>query len=251
MKFIQKDYSTTVVKEYERELQMQKLDKKSLSNSMTHPEMTGPKLYKLVRDIKVIPHFWDLKKQMYAEQGGICCYCGQKICWKDGRKAAVEHLIPKGVDRTLVGEYENLLLSCSLTSEENESIKEGEISRKDLEHCDAAKRNALLHYTPIQQEIASKFMYDEVGIIHETDSHSMKDIQTLNLNCNALVKRRQAALSILFDEKNEMLSEEEIRAISSAVTQRDSNGMYHEFCFVIHQVGERLLHEAETSKKVK
>lgn len=79
MRYIAKDYTTEVVLRHNEELQAKQLDEQSLLDSNVHPNLTGSKLWKLVRDIKVIPHFWDLKHQMYAEQGGfavivVCVY---------------------------------------------------------------------------------------------------------------------------------------------------------------------------------
>ena len=116
MRFIAKDYNTEAVMRHETELQSQQLDEQSRLDQNIHPGLSGSKLWKMVRDNKFIPHFWDLKHQMYDEQGGLCCYCGLRI-FKDteGRKQSVEHVIPKSAHRELVGEYKNLLLACSPT----------------------------------------------------------------------------------------------------------------------------------------
>lgn len=79
MSLITKDYTTDAVLRYNAELQARQLDEQSLLNPNVHPGLSGNKLWKMVRDIKVIPHLWDLKHQMYDEQGGLCCYCGLRI----------------------------------------------------------------------------------------------------------------------------------------------------------------------------
>ena len=93
MRLVRKDYSTEVVRRHKAELQAQQLDEQNLLNLNVYPGLTGRKLWRMVRDIRVIPHLWDLKHQMYDEQGGICCYCGLRIFEdSEGRKQSVEHV---------------------------------------------------------------------------------------------------------------------------------------------------------------
>ena len=71
MRLVRKDYSTEVVRRHKAELQAQQLDEQNLLNPNVYPGLTGRKLWRMVRDIQVIPHLWDLKHQMYDEQGGV------------------------------------------------------------------------------------------------------------------------------------------------------------------------------------
>lgn len=241
MRYIEKDHTTIAVSTHSAELKAQSLDENSLLNHAIYPGETGKKLWKRIRDIKVIPHFWDLKHQMMEEQGGICCYCGLKIDFNNGRKATVEHLIPKGVSRELVGEYKNLLLCCSLTQEENDDITNGIITDIDVIHCDDTKGNTQLNYTPLQENCDTHFIYDITGHIMPTDFGSATDINTLNLDCQSLVDRRKMAMNILFDESGIMLSNDELQQISSSIMQRQADGMFREFCFVIKSAIDNLL----------
>lgn len=242
MRFITKDYTTEVVLRHEEELQAQHLDEQSLLNPNVYSGLSGGKLWKMVRDIKVIPHLWDLKHQMYNEQGGICCYCGLRIFEdSEGRKQSIEHLIPKGHHRELVGEYKNLLLACSVI--EDDAIVMGLDSRYSsiLRHCDDSKEDAMLHYTPLMPECETVFQYDMVGGIQTDDSNAQADIETLRLDCDLLRTRRRAALSILFDENGQLLSDEELRQISESIMIRDEDKRLPEFCFVIKNVVDSLL----------
>lgn len=132
MRLITKNFTTSVAIRHQQELQAQRLDEQSLLDPNVHSGLSGKRLWKMVRDIKVIPHLWELKHQMYEEQGGLCCYCGLRI-FKDseGRKQSVEHIIPKGIQRELVGEYKNLLLSCS-TTEDDAILMEADTLSEDL-----------------------------------------------------------------------------------------------------------------------
>jgi len=240
MKCIHKDFTTGVVCTHNAELRARSLDEMSLLDPATYPGCTGKKLYKLVRDIKVIPHFWDLKCQMMEEQGGICCYCGLKIAFDGLRKPSVEHLISKGMRRELVGEYKNLLLSCSLTTEEESEIKSGHAIETDVQHCDDTKGNRQLNHTPLQPDCYNYFVYDINGHVAGRDVDSNTDIEILNLDCRALVDRRNAALSILFDENGDFLSDRELQQLASTIMDRDADGNFREFCFVIKSVIDNL-----------
>ena len=241
MRYIEKNYTTNAVQTHSVELKAQSLDENSLLNPAIYPGETGRKLWKRVRDIKVIPHFWDLKRQMMDEQGGICCYCGLKIKFDTDRKATVEHLKPKGIYRELVGEYKNLLLCCSLTQDEKEDINNDTVTDNDVKHCDDTKGDEQLNYTPLQADCSMHFSYDITGHIIPTDPDSETDIRTLNLDCPALVDRRKMAMNILFDESGTMLSDEELRLMSDSIMQRQDDGTFREFCFVIKSTIDNLL----------
>lgn len=241
MRYIDKNYNTITVITHSAELRANHLDENSLLNPAVYPGETGKKLWKRVRDIKVIPHFWDLKKQMMDEQGGICCYCGLKINFSHDRKATIEHLMPKDTYRQLVGEYKNLLLSCSLTQGEIDDIKNGVAIDANLTHCDDSKRDLQLNYTPLQVDCNTRFTYDISGHVSKTDQNSDYDIHTLNLDCQALVDRRKMAMNILFDENGDMLSDNELQKISNSIMNRQTDGSLMEFCFVIKNVIDNYL----------
>lgn len=243
MKLVRKDSSTEVVRRHEAELQAQQLDEQSLLNPNVYPGQTGRKLWRMVRDIKVIPHLWDLKHQMYDEQGGICCYCGLRIFEdSEGRKQSVEHVVPKSSHRELVGEYKNLLLTCSIT-DDDANLMGVATNNPTLRHCDDSKEDKPLHYTPLMPECETLFQYDVVGGVQATDAKAQSDIETLRLDCDLLKERRKAALSILFDEDGYFISAEELKQISSKIMSRDEDNRLPEFCFVIKSVVDTVLSE--------
>lgn len=243
MKLVRKDSSTEVVRRHEAELQAQQLDEQSLLNPNVYSGLTGRKLWRMVRDIKVIPHLWDLKHQMYEEQGGICCYCGLRIFEdSEGRKQSVEHVVPKSAHRELVGEYKNLLLTCSIT-DDDANLMGVATNNPTLRHCDDSKEDKPLHYTPLMPECETLFQYDVVGGVQATDTKAQSDIETLRLDCDLLKERRKAALSILFDEDGNFISAEELKQISSKIMSRDEDNRLPEFCFVIKSVVDTVLSE--------
>lgn len=244
MRLITKDFKTAAVIRHQEELQAQGLDEQSLLDPNVHSGLSGKRLWKMVRDIKVIPHLWELKHQMYEEQGGLCCYCGLHI-FKDseGRKQSIEHIIPKGIQRELVGEYKNLLLSCSTTEDDAILMGADTLNNSSLRHCDDSKADTPLHYTPLMPECETVFQYDIVGSVQATNPEAQTDIETLQLNCDLLKRRRKAALSILFDEHGDFLSDEELQQIASSIMSRDDDNRLPEFCFVIKKVTDSLLPE--------
>lgn len=233
MRYIEKDfgYENRDVIAYETELIENKLDKCNLSDAAIHPTMSGPDVYDVV---KSFDSFKELKQAMLREQGYICCYCGQSI--KDST-CIVEHVLPKSKYRHLAGEYENLLLSCKPTQEEEtERKKTGGNKKNNIKywHCDKLKENEELNYTPLQNDCASHFIYLDNGEVKGDDMLANADIKTLGLNCNYLKNRRyNAILGAIFDEDNTLISNEEMEQYATLVMKRKQDGSLVEFCFVI------------------
>lgn len=233
MRYIVKDFSyeNIDVIAYETELIKNKLDKCNLSDATIHPTMSGPAVYDVV---KSFDSFKKLKQAMLREQGYICCYCGQLI--KDST-CIVEHVLPKSKSRHLAGEYENLLLSCKPThEEETERIKAGRNKKNNIKywHCDKLKDNKELNYTPLQKDCASHFIYLDNGEVKGNDMLADADIKTLGLNCNYLKDRRyNAILGSIFNENNTLISNEEMEQYATLVMKRKQDGSFVEFCFVI------------------
>ena len=233
MRYIEKDFSCENIDviAYETELIENKLDKCNLSDAAIHPTMSGPDVYDVV---KSFVSFKKLKQAMLREQGYICCYCGQSI--KDST-CIVEHVLPKSKYRHLAGEYENLLLSCKPTQEEEtERKKTGGNKKNNIKywHCDKLKENEELNYTPLQNDCASHFIYLDNGEVKGDDMLANADIKTLGLNCNYLKNRRyNAILGAIFDEDNTLISNEEMEQYATLVMKRKQDDSLVEFCFVI------------------
>lgn len=233
MRYIEKDFSCENIDviAYETELIENKLDKCNLSDAAIHPTMSGPDVYDVV---KSFDSFKKLKQAMLREQGYICCYCGQLI--KDSTYI-VEHVLPKSKYRHLAAEYENLLLSCKPTQEEEtERKKAGGNKKNNIKywHCDKLKDDKVLNYTPLQEDCSSHFIYLENGEVKGDDTLANADIKTLGLNCNYLKNRRYNAIfGAIFDEDNTLISNEEMKQYAASVMDRKQDGSFIEFCFVI------------------
>lgn len=242
MKYIRKDFTAAKVVAYERELKIGQLDSESLSDETVHHASNGPKLYDMV---KSLPTFQGLKDQMFAEQGGICCYCGCRLEYPTHPQYIVEHVFPKEKDRTLVGEYRNLLLSCKPTEEEEMKRQSGPRKMyKKFFHCDKAKEANVISITPLQQDCQDYFVYDEFGGVEGVKENSKETVSILNLDCEWLHTRREAAIEgEIYNENGELLPDNELRQRLSTIMDTDADGKHTEFCFVIKKVIEKLLSE--------
>ena len=239
MRYIEKQFDAPAVLTHEANLVSCKLDEASLlSPDNLYPNYTGAQLYELVRDMETIP---DLKKQLFEDQGGICCYCGMKLEYSFDPQYRVEHVRPKETCRELVGEYKNLLLSCKATKEEIDARnKAPKKKRKDMMHCDEAKGPAEIMYSPLNPDCEKAYIYNLQGVVKGLNENAKMDIETLGLDCAYLKRRRKEALDVLYDD-DELLPEELLRAYKEKVLIRDEDNKLSEFCFVIANVIEQII----------
>ena len=237
MKYIEKDYNASAVLDHKQELIKCQLDELSLLDvNCRYYKETGSRLYNLVKDMIT---FADLNKQMYRDQGGICCYCGMKLEYPYNPQFTVEHVKPKQKYPELVGEYKNLLLSCRPSQEEvrlRSAFPKKE--RKELKHCDEAKESKEITYSPLTPNCEKAFIYGIDGSIIGVDDDANKDIETLGLGCDYLKRRRSEAIGVWFEDD---ISSEDLLKCKDAVMSRDKDNRLTEFCFVISNVIEQFL----------
>lgn len=240
MRYIEKNYDSSNVLKHEEELSKNQLDEYSLlPPNESFPGRSGAELYELVRNMVT---FQVLKSQLYEDQGGICCYCGMKLEFPYDPQYRVEHVKPKEYYRALVGEYKNLLLSCKATQEENVArIAAPKKDRKKFWHCDEAKGSSELTHTPLDRDCGHYFSYHLNGEVVGTDEEAKNDIDILGLNCDYLKRRRQEALSALYDDSNQLLSNDLLNELKIKVMTRKDNNHLSEFCFVISNVIEQII----------
>lgn len=237
MKYIVKGISEPMAV-HKVELILCKLDKASLIKpDNQYANLSGEQLYDKVKEMTT---FAKLKQLLYDEQGGICCYCGMKLEYPFNPQFRVEHVKPKDSHRELVGEYENLLLSCRATKEELEKRKNipNRKERRKLFHCDEAKGAEEITYSPLNPECENAYIYEIDGNIKGIDDAAKKDIETLGLGCEYLKRRRSEAISVWFDDD---ISSEDLLRCKDAIMSRDKNNRLTEFCFVISNVIEQFL----------
>lgn len=257
MKYIEKDFETDVVCRYNEELRENGLDEASLTKKKEAGErLNAGKLYEQIKKRNIIPAFGDLRKQIFKEQGGICCYCG---CVLVGRHCSNEHLKPKSRHVELVGEYKNLLLSCHTSQQERDEIAQAIEEQKDTHsklskerkkhyHCDEHKEDDEIPVTPLDKDCEQQFIYKSDGTVCGKNDDANKTIDTLNLNCQSLVNQRITAIQeIIFSDTYSVLEEEYIkvlRHISEHIMDKTPNDKLHrEFCFVIKSIVDNMLQD--------
>lgn len=254
MRHVEKHTDAAVVVQHEQELAVAGLDKTSLLKRKETEVLSGKTLYKdQIRSKQYVPHWKDLQEYLNKEQGGVCCYCGSKLFFPDTQHYSVEHVKSRNKYPELVGEYENLLLSCHSSEKERQDVKDSTRSKKKKEreeierkiyHCDEFKDSSELHYSPLDLNCSEHFSYKINGEVNGDDENAEEDIKTLNLQSKGLVDRRQKAIrALLFSITNpaEMLDMESLNLYRQNIEKLDVNGNHLEFYFVIADVFDRYL----------
>ncbi len=163
-----------------------------------------PSYITLQSDIK---SYKPLRKQLYKEQRGLCCYCMKKITVEN---SSIEHFLPESIFPENETDYFNLYLACRYS----EGLKGGK------QYCDKSKGNKLIGkyigylHNDSGKNVITKcedlIQYNEDGYIlpnktgfktirkFYTDYSSLAaqekellgTIEILNLNCKSLVNER-------------------------------------------------------------
>ena len=254
MRHVEKHTDAAIVVRHEQELAVAGLDKTSLLKRKETEVLSGKILYEdQIRSKQYLPHWEDLQEYLNKEQGGVCCYCGSKLFFPDTQHYSVEHVKPRNKYPELVGEYENLLLSCHSSEKERQDVKDSTRSKKKKEreeierkiyHCDEFKDKNELHYSPLEPDCPNHFSYKLNGKVKGNDEFAEADINTLNLNCEKLInRRREQMLAYLFDDKDgtDMLDNDTLKMIRDKIEERDDNGNHYEFYFVIADAINQIL----------
>ena len=134
-----------------------------------------------------------LRESLLKEQGYLCCYCQQKINLEQ-KTAAVEHLIARKTDGSLLFEYANLLASC-LGGRKEES------EQTNIKYCNHARGHIDLEITPLQKDCETYFDYFQIEDNDEwevkvvgVNEIATKVIDLLNLNTAKLCRLRGETL---------------------------------------------------------
>jgi uncharacterized protein (TIGR02646 family) len=182
----------------------------------------------LFDNLKLNAEYILLKRQLVEEQGYICCYCNCRIGITG---ETTEHILPIHTHKRLLGEYNNLLVSC------NHSRTQRHTGRTYPDHCDASKKRQILPFTPLDDRTNCVFEYEiSDGSMTSMDADGITVLNILQLDCTKLRDNRLAALEILYDGSGNLLPDEDLENIFCAIDKKDSSGMYHpyfkciEFC---------------------
>lgn len=163
-----------------------------------------------------------LREELAKEQYYICAYCMQRI-YSGAQSMRVEHWAPRNSHPHLQLKYNNLLGVC-LGGEDKKR-------EERLRHCDVSKEDKILSINPTNDKWEDIFVYKRGGAIAIREDHRNataynKDLETLNLNCNALKDRRRQildTLTALFPEEDEIEAVNEETIISQLQLTEGSN----------------------------
>ena len=191
---------------------------------------------------------------LLKEQGWICCYTGLRIN-EDG--SHIEHLYPQTLCRKEPGQpglygakrdvdYTNLLAAYPAETRKGETgCPYGAVVRKDW--YDA---QSFVH--PLRPDCETQFMYTLDGEIKPADGNpngpAAMTIEELCLNHGILVQQRKAAIDALLFDDQTPLSKAQLEKINKTIFDRDQNGQFTQFCFVLKQASAELLRKARQEK---
>lgn len=230
MKHIEKD-NNKIPAVYAKELKEKGLDEASILANPTLTD-TGAQLYDQVRAMDSYKIF---RHSLAREQGYVCCYCNRSISEND---MVMEHVKPKRAYRHLVGEYKNLLISCS----GNQHIPSGYTRATWPLHCDASKLSNPIPISPLE-DCESHFIYEVNGKIKPVsgDVNAQTTISTLKLDCVTLeIERRNEINSWLYDSSGNAYPRPVLERVFDTMMKRH-NGRYMNFHYIIALIAYRLI----------
>lgn len=194
-------------------------DEKNLSLSWNYDDMSGN-----VRQA--------VKSSLIREQGGICCYTGRRITPENSH---IEHLKPQAsCIKHEDTDYSNLLAAYPSSNASTECEYGAHPKKKWYD------KHLFVH--PLRRDCETRFRYHlngKIGSRISGDEGASATIQQLRLDHSELEKMRESAIyTMLFEEK---LSKTQVERLMAAMDNRDGNGNFRPFCFVLKQACEKYL----------
>ena len=133
----------------------------------------------------------DLRRALFIEQRGLCCYCMGSI--KPERTSMkIEHWKSRSECSARELDYSNLLGAC----------RGGEGQPRRAQYCDTRKGNRDLMWNPANpvHDIETHILYEFNGKIYSSDTKFNSQLEeVLNLNLAILVNGRKAAIDGILD----------------------------------------------------
>ena len=124
-----------------------------------------------------------VRKALLKDQGNLCAYCMCALT-NDHNVTRIEHYNAQSQSPREQLDYKNMLAVCY----------GGEGGDPEHYTCDKKRGNADLSIDPRNKSHIDALSYRDNGEIYSTNDNFSKDIETLNLNDDLLVRRRKAAL---------------------------------------------------------
>ena len=185
-----------------------------------------------------------LKAALLAEQGWVCCYCGQSI---EDSGSHIEHFRPQSQRDDLALDYDNLHASCLRAVEPGRPL-----------HCGHAKDDDFdegCHICPTEPDCESRFVYTQLGQIaarHPDDAAASAMIKLLALDSPRLCSQREEKIKSTFDAAFlETVTADELKALRDAYRRPKPDGKLESFGHAIARYAEQqlMLFEGESATK--
>jgi uncharacterized protein (TIGR02646 family) len=167
-----------------------------------------------------------LREALVREQGGLCCYCMQRIA-PDGRQMKIEHWAAQETHPELQLDYKNLLGACA----------GGQGLPPAQQHCDTRKGSQALTIHPAnpQRPCERLIVYAEDGTIEGTLPEVHRDLtEVLNLNLPWLREGRKNVVRAVVEGMSRRYSLEWKKITLEREIQRwrerDRAGDFREYC---------------------
>lgn len=152
-----------------------------------------------------------LKEALTHEQGGLCCYCEQRLTPDDSH---IEHFRPQSREDVDPLDYENLMCSCQ------NRLKKGE-----PRHYGNKKENwfsETLLISPLNPHCEQYFSFTADGQIRATNSKAAEEtISRLGLNISKLKDMRKKIIEPFLDDN---ITNEEFTSLVEDYLQWDDRG---------------------------
>jgi uncharacterized protein (TIGR02646 family) len=168
---------------------------------------------------------------LIAEQGHICCYCGQRI---NQAISHIEHFQPRTYYPDLSLSYHNFLASCPGYPEEQSS--KTSVAKLPQEFCGQRKGSWFdlnLTISPLKSDCASYFRYTGIGeLLPSKDLNKVAaaeaTIENIGLNNPKLIRLRKAAIDAAMQDI-ETLADEDIQKLIDGYHRPDKSGKHTPF----------------------
>ena len=188
MKYIQKKESPKDFEIWKEKKKNRRIDLAKIT------DLTNEKLDRRWDNLKSKTDIFKLlRESLPKEQGYLCCYCQQRILL-ELKTVAVEHLIARSIDGTLLFEYTNLLASCL-------GGKRDETEETDIKYCNQGRGQLHLDISPLQADCDTFFDYIQIEDTGEwqikvvgLNETATQVIDLLNLNTPKLRRLRGETL---------------------------------------------------------
>lgn len=186
-----------------------------------------------------------IKEYLLDEQGWLCCYTGRAISDKTSH---IEHFKPQTLCRAENNhedvDYQNLLAAFPGRNIQNCSF--GAHAKKEWFDVD-------LLISPLKRNCSKRFKFDQLGRMQPAqndDDAARETLVHLNLHDESLTEMRRVAIEEALFPDAKVLSEANLRKIASqGFCHRNTKRQFAQFCFVIEQVANDVLHKSEQDRK--